>query len=58
MSAVSLESLYFTKVVFLGAVSKQGSTKLEQIEKGPNMQDLGKTPAENVARLKGKIYVV
>ena len=43
------------KVLFLGAVSREAS---EQIEKGPNMQDSGKTPAENVARLKGKICVV
>ena len=43
------------KLIFLGAVSKQESTKYE---KGPNLQDPGKTPAENVARLKGKICVV
>lgn len=58
MNALSLESLYFAKVIFLVAVSKQGSTKSEQIERGPNMQDSGITPAENVAWLKGKIYVV
>ena len=58
MSALSLESLYFAEVIFLGAFNKQGSTKSEQIERGPNMQDSGKTPAENVVRLKGKIYVV
>lgn len=43
------------KLLFLGAVSRQAS---EQIEKGPNMQDSEKTPAENVARVKGKICVV
>ena len=58
MNALSVESLYFINVIFLGAVSKHASTKSEQIEKGSNMQDSGKTLAENVARLKGKIYVV
>ena len=43
------------KLLFLGAVSRQAS---EQIEKEPNMQDSEKTPAENVARVKGKICVV
>ena len=43
-----------TEIDFLGAVSKS-----EQIEKGPNVQETGKTPSvDSVARLKGKISAV
>ena len=41
---------------FLGVISKQPSSKSEQIEKEPNKQETEKTPsADRVVRLKGKI---